>query len=102
MNEVVVMTAEISRHECWESAIRRVVALSETERANLWLRSVSDGVFVFDTRPADKTDPMAWITDPVQYRRAASRGDLEDVPTFFHAGPELGTPTRLSTATKTT
>ena len=95
MNEVLVMAQETSRHECWEDAIARVATLTARERAGLWLRSVGEGVFVFDTRLRDETPPVAWITDPVQYRRAASSGELEDILSFSEAGP--GEPPRPGT-----
>ena len=101
MMEVLVMVSETSRHECWEAAIERVATVARLPREVAWLRGAADGVFVVDGRQPDPHVPVAWITDPVRYRRAASRGDLEDVPTFFHAGPELGTPTRQPSETTT-
>lgn len=102
MNEVVVMAGETSRHESWESAIERVVCLSGAERAALWLRSVEEGVFVFDAAPPEAADPIAWVTDPVQYRRAASRGDLEDADDFLSRRAGGRTPARHLTQAQTT
>lgn len=83
MSWVAFTREAVSRHEDWCAALDHIAARHGLNRAEFWFQDSSAGAWLFDGAPGLKFDPIARVFDPVQYQRAKSSGDLEDVHSYF-------------------
>ena len=81
MNHIAVVGIEARAFEHWDDAVQHVTVATATDRASLWMGGTTGGVWIFAGRNAAREGrtPLAWITSPLDYQMAKSRGDLADL-----------------------